>query len=85
MTLALSSSVKGTKMTVSNDSQYDKLWEGSTAKAAPRIASRRKFNIDSFVFHKVLGKGSFGKVCSKLTELKLTALLHLCSIMGYFH
>lgn len=70
---------------LADNSEYDKLWEGSTAKTASRIASRRKFNIDSFVFHKVLGKGSFGKVCNKLTELKVTAFLDLCNVMGYFY
>ncbi|NWW95381.1 KPCD kinase, partial [Rhynochetos jubatus] len=50
--------------TTADSSEYDKLWEGRTA---PRT-SRRKFNIDSFTFHKVLGKGSFGKVL--LAELK---------------
>uniref|UniRef100_A0A3B4F9Z9 Protein kinase C n=2 Tax=Haplochromini TaxID=319058 RepID=A0A3B4F9Z9_9CICH len=42
----------------SNGSTYGKLWEGSI----PRI------NMDNFIFHKVLGKGSFGKVL--LAELK---------------
>lgn len=42
-----------------DNSEYDKLWEG---RSLSRPSGRRKFNIDSFVFHKVLGKGSFGKV-----------------------
>nr|XP_056707751.1 protein kinase C delta type [Euleptes europaea] len=45
--------------------EYDKLWEG---RSLSRPSSRRKFNIESFIFHKVLGKGSFGKVL--LAELK---------------
>lgn len=39
--------------------EYDKLWEG---RSSSQLSTRRKFNIDSFAFHKVLGKGSFGKV-----------------------
>ncbi|XP_041080850.1 protein kinase C delta type-like isoform X2 [Polyodon spathula] len=54
----------------SNDgSQYDKLWEGTSPRIPATISSRlRKINIDNFVMHKVLGKGSFGKVM--LAELK---------------
>ncbi|KAJ6668406.1 hypothetical protein lerEdw1_015783 [Lerista edwardsae] len=48
-----------------DNNEYDKLWEG---RSLSRPASRRNFNIDSFTFHKVLGKGSFGKVL--LAELK---------------
>ncbi|KAL8212392.1 UNVERIFIED_CONTAM: hypothetical protein K2H54_045194 [Gekko kuhli] len=48
-----------------DNNEYDKLWEG---RSLSRPSSRRKFNIDSFIFHKVLGKGSFGKVL--LAELK---------------
>ncbi|XP_060621877.1 protein kinase C delta type isoform X2 [Anolis sagrei] len=47
-----------------DNSEYDKLWEGRSLSRP----SRRNFNIDSFIFHKVLGKGSFGKVL--LAELK---------------
>ncbi|MBN3284067.1 KPCD kinase, partial [Polyodon spathula] len=50
-------------------SQYDKLWEGTSPRIPATISSRlRKINIDNFVMHKVLGKGSFGKVM--LAELK---------------
>ncbi|CAI9572500.1 unnamed protein product [Staurois parvus] len=48
--------------------QYDKLWEGSSPQPArgPSISSR--VSVENFTFHKVLGKGSFGKVL--LAEVK---------------
>ncbi|XP_072505621.1 protein kinase C delta type [Notamacropus eugenii] len=44
---------------LADNGTYGRIWEGSTLS---------KFNIDNFTFHKVLGKGSFGKVL--LAELK---------------
>ncbi|XP_069499657.1 protein kinase C delta type isoform X2 [Ambystoma mexicanum] len=52
------------------DNQYDKLWEGISPKPPPARPSSisSRLAIESFTFHKVLGKGSFGKVL--LAELK---------------
>ncbi|KAM9536693.1 protein kinase C delta type-like isoform 1-T4 [Salvelinus alpinus] len=47
---------------------YEKLWEGGKGPAPASITPKTRLTIDSFVFHKVLGKGSFGKVL--LAELK---------------
>ncbi|XP_038864193.1 protein kinase C delta type-like [Salvelinus namaycush] len=47
---------------------YEKLWEGGKGPAPASITPKTHLTIDSFVFHKVLGKGSFGKVL--LAELK---------------
>ncbi|CAG06779.1 unnamed protein product, partial [Tetraodon nigroviridis] len=47
---------------------YGRVWEGSSPAPQPRITHMTRLNVDSFVFHKVLGKGSFGKVL--LAELK---------------
>uniref|UniRef100_A0A671MAN4 Protein kinase C n=1 Tax=Sinocyclocheilus anshuiensis TaxID=1608454 RepID=A0A671MAN4_9TELE len=50
---------------LSEGSQYGKLWDDTTPPSST-ITSR--VSINNFVFHKVLGKGSFGKVL--LAELK---------------
>uniref|UniRef100_A0A671T2C2 Protein kinase C n=1 Tax=Sinocyclocheilus anshuiensis TaxID=1608454 RepID=A0A671T2C2_9TELE len=48
-------------------SQYGKLWDNTTP-ASPSTTITPRVSISNFVFHKVLGKGSFGKVM--LAELK---------------
>uniref|UniRef100_A0A8C7CVG7 Protein kinase C n=1 Tax=Oncorhynchus kisutch TaxID=8019 RepID=A0A8C7CVG7_ONCKI len=47
---------------------YARLWEGSSPHPPSRLTHLTRINVDNFVFHKVLGKGSFGKVL--LAELK---------------
>ncbi|XP_051956930.1 protein kinase C delta type-like [Xyrauchen texanus] len=48
-------------------SPYEKLWEDTTPPSTT-ITHQTRVSINNFVFHKVLGKGSFGKVM--LAELK---------------
>ncbi|XP_075039137.1 protein kinase C delta type isoform X1 [Mixophyes fleayi] len=58
---------KGTDATA--DNQYDKLWEGLTPQPTVKVSNvSSRLSADNFIFHKVLGKGSFGKVL--LAELK---------------
>ncbi|KAJ7998979.1 hypothetical protein DPEC_G00210610 [Dallia pectoralis] len=55
---------------------YEKIWEGGkslvtpdvTTNVTPKVTAKSRLTMDNFVFHKVLGKGSFGKVL--LAELK---------------
>uniref|UniRef100_A0A7N8Y742 Protein kinase C n=1 Tax=Mastacembelus armatus TaxID=205130 RepID=A0A7N8Y742_9TELE len=53
---------------ITDGSPYGRLWEGSSQRPQSRITHLTKINVDNFIFHKVLGKGSFGKVL--LAELK---------------
>uniref|UniRef100_A0A8C6UJ60 Protein kinase C n=1 Tax=Neogobius melanostomus TaxID=47308 RepID=A0A8C6UJ60_9GOBI len=50
------------------DGPYGQLWEGSSPRPVSKISHMTCIGIDNFIFHKVLGKGSFGKVL--LAELK---------------
>ncbi|KAM9759936.1 protein kinase C, delta a [Menidia menidia] len=52
---------------MNDGSPYGRLWEGSSQPQS-RITHLTRINVENFIFHKVLGKGSFGKVL--LAELK---------------
>ena len=41
---------------------YGRLWEGTTPVPPTRLTHLTHINVDNFILHKVLGKGSFGKV-----------------------
>uniref|UniRef100_A0A671R0A9 Protein kinase C delta type n=1 Tax=Sinocyclocheilus anshuiensis TaxID=1608454 RepID=A0A671R0A9_9TELE len=49
---------------------YGRLWEGLSPRPPSRITHQMRITAEHFVFHKVLGKGSFGKVL--LAELRGT-------------
>ncbi|XP_051985628.1 protein kinase C delta type-like [Xyrauchen texanus] len=53
-----------------NGAPYARLWEGSSPRPPSRITHQTRITAEQFTFHKVLGKGSFGKVL--LAELKGT-------------
>uniref|UniRef100_A0AAQ4S047 Protein kinase C n=1 Tax=Gasterosteus aculeatus aculeatus TaxID=481459 RepID=A0AAQ4S047_GASAC len=56
------------RLEIADASPYGKLWEGANSRPPSHITHLTRINVDHFVFHKVLGKGSFGKVL--LAELK---------------
>lgn len=56
-------------------SPYGKLWEGANSRPQSRITHLTHINVDNFIFHKVLGKGSFGKVRSNQVNVTQTVRL----------
>ncbi|XP_066519396.1 protein kinase C, delta a isoform X1 [Hoplias malabaricus] len=52
----------------SDGTPYGLIWEGSSPRPPSRIMHQTRITAEHFTFHKVLGKGSFGKVF--LAEMK---------------
>uniref|UniRef100_A0A671QZV6 Protein kinase C n=1 Tax=Sinocyclocheilus anshuiensis TaxID=1608454 RepID=A0A671QZV6_9TELE len=55
---------------IADGAPYGRLWEGLSPRPPSRITHQMRITAEHFVFHKVLGKGSFGKVL--LAELRGT-------------
>ncbi|KAK0148678.1 Protein kinase C delta type [Merluccius polli] len=52
---------KNANLDVNDGGQYGKVWEGSSPRPVSGLTHLTGINVDNFIFHKVLGKGSFGK------------------------
>lgn len=55
------------KSYVADGAPYGRLWEGLSPRPPSRLTHQTRITAEHFIFHKVLGKGSFGKVTYKLS------------------
>lgn len=55
------------KSYVADGAPYGRLWEGLSPRPPSRFTHQTRITAEHFIFHKVLGKGSFGKVTYKLS------------------
>lgn len=65
-------------------SPYGRLWEGASPQPQSTITHLTRINVDNFIFHKVLGKGSFGKVFQvSVIDLTFKTPLNLTAHCGF--